>query len=186
MAKESNRMRKEPARQPLDRIDRALVAAVQQDVRRSNKELAARVGLSPSACLERMRRLRARGVIRGAWAEVDPRALGIDLEAMIAVTLRQHVRDDVESFRAHALALPEVVAVHHVAGQVDFLVQVAVRDSRHLRDLALDAFSARPEVSRIETSIIFATTWSPRLPDYLDPEPAASPPSRRRRRTLPT
>ncbi|MBL8623528.1 MAG: Lrp/AsnC family transcriptional regulator [Myxococcales bacterium] len=178
-------MRKEPARQPLDRIDRALVAAVQQDVRRSNKELAARVGLSPSACLERMRRLRARGVIRGAWAEVDPRALGIDLEAMIAVTLRQHVRDDVESFRAHALALPEVVAVHHVAGQVDFLVQVAVRDSRHLRDLALDEFSARAEVARIETSIIFATTWSPRLPDYLDPPPTAAPPPRRRRRTLP-
>ena len=77
MAKAANRMRKEPVRSPLDRIDRALVAAVQQDVRRSNKELAARVGLSPSACLERMRRLRARGVIRGAWAEVDPRALGI-------------------------------------------------------------------------------------------------------------
>lgn len=168
-------MRKTPEPRPLDRIDRALVAAVQEDVRRSNKELAARVGLSPSACLERMRRLRARGVIRGAWAELDPRALGIELEAMISVTLRQHVRADVESFRAHALGLPEVVAVHHVAGQVDFLVQVAVRNSRHLRDLALDAFSARAEVARIETAIIFATTWSPRLPDYLDGEP---PPAR--------
>ena len=57
--------------------------------------------------------------------------------------------------------------------------------ARHLRDLALDEFSARAEVARIETSIIFATTWSPRLPDYLDPEPAAAPPPRRRRRTLP-
>lgn len=174
-------MRKEPAPRPLDRIDRALVAAVQEDVRRSNKELAARVGLSPSACLERMRRLRERGVIRGAWAEIDPRALGIELEAMIAVTLKQHVRDDVESFRAHALALPEVIAIHHVAGAVDFLVQVAVRGTRELRDLALDRFSARPEVARIETSIIFATTWSPRLPDLLDPDPPAPPRPRGRR-----
>lgn len=176
MARHSNRMRIETAARALDRIDRALIAAVQEDVRRSNKELAARIGLSPSACLERMRRLRAAGVIRGAWAEIDPRALGIQLEAMIAVQLRQHARAGVEAFRAHVLALREVVAVHHVAGRADFLVQVAVRDAGHLRDLALDAFTSRPEVARIETSIIYQSTWSPRLPDFLDPPggPAAA------------
>lgn len=161
-------MRKEPAPGPLDRIDRALVAALQQDVRRSNKELASRVGLSPSSCLERVRRLRARGVIRGAWAEIEPRALGIGLMAMIAVQLRQHARRDVDAFRAHALALPEVIALHHVAGRVDFLVQVAVRDTSHLRNLALDQLSTRREVARLETSIIFETSWAPRLPDFLD------------------
>lgn len=165
VGKQQNKVRNEAAPRPLDRIDRALVAAVQEDVRRSNKELAARVGLSPSACLERMRRLRADGVIRGAWAEIDPRALGITLEAMIAVQLRRHARAGVEAFRAHVLGLPEVVAVHHVAGRADFLVHVAVRDARHLRDLALDAFTSRSEVARLETSIIYQSTWSPRLPD---------------------
>jgi DNA-binding Lrp family transcriptional regulator len=182
VAKHQNRIRKEPAPHPLDRIDRALVAALQEDVRRSNKELAARVGLSPSACLERVRRLRAAGVIRGAWAEVDPRALGIQLEAMIAVQLAQHARAGVEAFRAHVLGLPEVVAVHHVAGRVDFLVQVAVRDAGHLRDLALDAFTSRPEVGRVETSIIYQSTWSPRLPDYLDPPTRGRESARRPRR----
>lgn len=169
MAKHQNRVRKAAPPPTLDRIDRALIAALQEDVRRSNKELAARVGLSPSACLERVRRLRGAGVIRGAWAEIDPRALGIQLEAMIAVQLRRHARAGVESFRAHVLGLPEVVAVHHVAGRADFLVQVAVRDAVHLRDLALDAFTSRPEVARLETSIIYQSTWSPRLPDFLDP-----------------
>lgn len=168
-------MRNEPAPRLLDRIDRALVAAIQEDVRRTNKELAASVGLSPSACLERVRRLRAHGVVRGAWAEIDPRALGIELEAMIAVRLRQHARAEVEAFRAHLLALPEVVAVHHVAGQVDFLVQVAVRSARHLRDLILDELSSRDDVAHVESSIIFTTTWSPRLPDYLDPEAPPTP-----------
>jgi DNA-binding Lrp family transcriptional regulator len=186
-------MRNEAEARALDRIDRALIAAVQEDVRRSNKELAARVGLSPSACLERMRRLRAAGVIRGAWAEIDPRALGIQLEAMIAVQLRQHARAGVEAFRAHVLGLREVVAVHHVAGRADFLVQVAVRDAGHLRDLALDAFTSRPEVARIETSIIYQSTWSPRLPDFLDaPAPDApagrikAPAPRRAPRRAPT
>ncbi|MBE7452078.1 MAG: Lrp/AsnC family transcriptional regulator [Kofleriaceae bacterium] len=178
MASQQNRMRNEPGPRPLDRIDRALVAALQEDVRRSNKELAARVGLSPSACLERVRRLHRERVIRGAWAEIEPRALGIGLEAMIAVRLAQHARAGVESFRAHVLGLREVVAVHHVAGQVDFLVQVAVRDAGHLRDLALDAFTSRPEVARLETSIIYQSTWSPRLPDFLDPPPAAAPSTR--------
>ncbi len=164
-------MRKERAPHRLDRIDRAIVAALQDDVRRSNKELASQVGLSPSSCLERVRRLRQSGVIRGAWAELDPRALGIQLMAMIAVQLHRHARSEVDAFRAHALSLPEVVALHHVAGQVDFLIQVAVRDTSHLRNLALDELSSRPEVARLETSIIFETTWAPRLPDYLDDAP---------------
>lgn len=177
MTRKSNPLRKSPAPARLDRIDRALVAALQEDVRRSNKELAARVGLSASACLERVRRLRASGVVRGAWAEIDPRALGIELEAMVAVQLRQHARVEVDAFRAHVVALPEVVAVHHVAGRADFLVHVVARNAGHLRDLVLDAFSSRAEVGRVETSIIYQTTWSPRLPDLLD---SPSPPRRGR------
>lgn len=168
MARKPNRVRNLPPPPRLDRIDRALLAALQEDVRRSNKELAAAVGLSPSSCLERVRRLRQSGVIRGAWAEIDPRALGIELQAMIAVQLAKHSRREVDAFTRHALALPEVVALHHVAGRVDFLVQVAVRDTSQLRNLVLDAFSARREVARIETSIVFQSTWAPRLPDYLE------------------
>jgi DNA-binding Lrp family transcriptional regulator len=137
-----------------DRIDFGIVAALQKDARLSNKELAAQVGLSPSSCLERVRRLRAAGVLRGFHADVDPGALGFRLEALIAVRLKRHARLIVEAFRAHVLALPQVLALYHLGGRDDFLVHVAVRDTEHLRDLAY-SFTTRRDVVHLETSIIF-------------------------------
>lgn len=168
---------------PLDRIDCALLAALQNDGRLSNKELAAQVGLAPSSCLERVRRLRASGVLRGVHAELDPAAVGIGLQALIAVRLRQHSRDLVERFRAHVLSLHEVISLFHVAGANDFLVHVAVRDANHLRDLALDAFTRRDEVAHLETSLVFEHTRAAAMPLYLPGAPAqkAPKPARKRR-----
>ena len=139
----------------LDRTDRAILAALQQNARLTNKELAARVGLAESSCLERVRRLVASGVLRGFHADVDLRALGVGLQALVAVRLARHTRAAVESFRQSMLALREAIAVFHVAGATDFLVHVAVRDSDELRDLILRAFTSRPEVSHVETSLIY-------------------------------
>ena len=140
----------------LDRTDRAIVARLQNNARISNKELAAAVGVAPSTALERTRRLETDGVLMGYHAEVAPEALGIGLQALVGVTLRQHARPLVEAFEAHALALPEVVQVFHTTGASDYLVHVAVRDTEHLRSLALAAFTERPEVARIETSLVFS------------------------------
>jgi DNA-binding Lrp family transcriptional regulator len=137
---------------------------LQNNARLSNKELAHRVGLAPSSCLERVRRLNGAGVFRGFHAEVDPEALGHSLQAMITVRLRRHARRDVVAFRAHLLGLPEVLAIFHVGGSYDFVVHVAVRDSNHLRDLAMDSFTARPEVGQMETHFIFEYTRSLTLP----------------------
>lgn len=147
-----------------DRTDFEIVRSLQNNARLSNKELAARVGLSPSTCLERVRKLRATGVLKGFHAEVDPAALGICLQAFIAVRLKRHSRSLVEGFEAHALTLPEVVAVYHVAGATDFLVHVGVRDTDHLRSLAMDAFTTRREVAHIETSLIFGYTRAASAP----------------------
>lgn len=78
--------------QPLDRIDRAILAHLQKNARLSNKELAAKVGLAPSSCLARVQRLTKQGVIKGFHAFVDPQALGIGLQALVAVKLKQHSR----------------------------------------------------------------------------------------------
>lgn len=150
----------------LDRIDFAILDALQNNGRLSNKELAARVHLSPSSCWERVRQLREEGVVVGFHAELDPKALGIGLQAMIGVRLKRHTREAVESFRAHALDIEEVIAVYHVTGNKDFLVQVAVRDAEHLRDLALEAFTTRPEVANLETSLIFESAIKNTLPIY--------------------
>ena len=153
----------------LDRIDCGIIDLFQKDARLSNKELAAAVGLAPSSCLARVQRLRAEGVIKGAHLEVDPEALGIGLQALIAVQLREHSRARVKAFWKHVLGLPEVLAVFHVAGTHDFQVHVAVRDAHHLRDLALDAFTTRAEVAHIQTSLIFEWAKSQRLPNYRHP-----------------
>ena len=100
----------------LDATDLQILRELQEDAQLSNKELAARIGLSPSSCLERVRRLRRGDVIRGCHADVNPRALAIGLEAIIAVQLKHHSREQVEEFRDHVIALPEVTAAYHVAG----------------------------------------------------------------------
>jgi DNA-binding Lrp family transcriptional regulator len=148
----------------LDRIDFALLMVLQKNARLANNRLAELVGVAPSTCLERVRRLARLGVIKGYHCDVDPAALGVSLEAMIAVRLRRHSRDLVDSFRQYVAELAEVRSVFHVTGGDDFLVHVAVRDSDHLRDLALDSFTTRPEVDHIQTRLIFEYTPTWRLP----------------------
>lgn len=140
---------------PLDRIDHVILATLRENARITNKALAERVGVAESTCLERVRRLVRDGVIRGFHAEVSLEALGLGLQALVAVRLQRHTRKDFESFRRSMLALEDAVAVFHVAGSNDFLVHVAVRDSDALRELILDAFTARREVAHVETSLIY-------------------------------
>ena len=154
---------------PLDRIDAAIVRLLQQKARTSNKEVAAAVGVAPSTALERTRRLEADGVLTGYHADVAPGAVGVELQALVAVSLRQHARPLVEAFEAHALGLPEVVQLFHTTGASDFLVHVAARDTAHLRALAL-SLTERPEVARIETSLLFAHRRTEGLPVF-DPAP---------------
>ena len=149
-----------------DRIDDAILRALQNNARLSNKELANRVGLAPSSCLERVRRLQQRGVLQGYRAVVDPKALGVGLQAFVAVRLSQHSREVVETFRAHLLSLEEVVSVYHTGGENDFIVHVAVRDADHLRDLALDAFTTRQEVARLNTALVYEQVQPGVLPNY--------------------
>lgn len=154
----------------LDRIDHVIVGELSKDARLTNKELAARVGLAPSSCLERVRRLRVAGVLRAFRAEVDPGALGIGLQAMVAVRLRVHGADAFDAFTEHLRELPEVVAAYHVAGAIDFLIHIAVRDADHLRDVTWVGLTRRPEVAHLETSLIFEVQRSAGLPDYAAPD----------------
>lgn len=150
----------------LDAIDFQILNALQLDARLSNKELASAVGLAPSSCLERVRRLRVRGVLRGFHADVDPAALGIGLQAMMAIRLTQHTRENFEAFLTYTAALREVLAVYQVAGKDDFLVHVAIRDTDHLRDFVMDQISTRPEVAHLETALMYDHVRNPTLPQY--------------------
>lgn len=152
----------------LDPTDRAIVRRLMNDARQSNKELAAAVGIAPSTLSERLRRLTGAGVFRGFHADVDRQALGIGLEAMLAIRLRNHTAAEVERLKEHALAMPEVIGVYHVTGANDFQIHVAVRDADHLRDLAVTGFTTLPEVGHIQTSLIFEHVGRREWPDYGD------------------
>ncbi len=148
----------------LDRIEFEIVAALQKNGRLSNKELAAQVGLAPSSCHERLRQLRERQVIRGIHADIDPAALGIGLQAMFFVRLKNHSRASVESFRDRALELREVIALYNVTGSEDFLVHAVARDPDHLYQLARDTLTTFGEVDHIQTLLIFEAVRRPELP----------------------
>jgi DNA-binding Lrp family transcriptional regulator len=150
----------------MDRIDNAILMALQNDGRLSNKELSSQVGLAPSSCLERVRKLQNQGIISGFQARINPKALGIGLQAFVAVRLSTHSREVVEAFRNHIMNLPEVIAIYHVAGQEDFMVHVGVKDAEHLRNLTLDSFTTRREVSRLNTSLVYEHLHQARLPNY--------------------
>jgi DNA-binding Lrp family transcriptional regulator len=151
----------------LDRIDYKIIRLLRNNARLSNKELAEQVGLAPSTCLVRTRLLLQAGVLTGFKAEVNPSSLGVGLQAMISVRLKRHYKPDVEAFRQHALELPEVVQLYHVAGPIDFLAHVWTKDSEHLRDLAMTAFTSREEVSHIETELIFEHVSCQELPSFI-------------------
>jgi DNA-binding Lrp family transcriptional regulator len=148
----------------IDRIDAGILRLLQNDARLSNKQLAAAVGLAPSSVHDRLRRLWAEGVLTGLHAEVAPAAMGVGLEALLMIELAKHERATVDRFMDEVLRIPEVRSAHLITGRYDLVVHVVARDTRHLKDLALDHFTSRPGVTRIETSIIYETRTNHELP----------------------
>ena len=144
-----------PARTPLDEVDLAILAALAENGRMPNSEVAARVGIAESTCHKRIRALVAGGVITGFTAQVDPQALGLGLEALIAIRLHAHARGGLRRFQAYLRGLPATRHVYFLAGDRDFLLHVAVRDAAALRELVSDTLSLREEVAATNTSLIF-------------------------------
>jgi DNA-binding Lrp family transcriptional regulator len=129
-----------------------------EDARISNKDLAERVGVAQSTCLARVRALRERSVIRGYHADVDPRAVGRDLQAMIAIRLQPAARHGMAAFTAALARRPEVLEVYFVAGANDFLVHVACDSTDALRALVGEGLNRDPAVAGTETNLIFEHT----------------------------
>ncbi len=153
----------------LDRIDYALLRLLRKNARLPNKDLAEKTGIAPSTALERVRRMREARILLGYHAEIAPEAIGIGLQAMVSVRLARHSRALVDGFHRHLLGMPEVLACYHGAGADDVLAHVGGRDSEHLRQFTLAAFTEREEVAHIETRLIFEFQRNVDLP----PQPGA-------------
>jgi DNA-binding Lrp family transcriptional regulator len=144
------------AEQPdIDEIDYSLLRQLQDDARQTNRDLAAAVHISTSTSSERVRGLRAQGVIRGYHADVSLDALGRHVQALTAVTIRPPTRDNIDSFRNWLAGLPEIIGVFVVSGSNDFLLHLGVPDTDALYAFVIDRLTERAEVADVNTSVVY-------------------------------
>lgn len=139
----------------IDELDTAILRELQLDARKTNREVAAAVGVSPTTALDRTRALRRRGIIRGAILDVDLPAIGRPVQALIAVRVRPPSRPVIESFRNWAMGLPDILGVFVTTGNEDFILHVAVPDNASLYAFVIDRLTERPEVADVRTSIVY-------------------------------
>jgi DNA-binding Lrp family transcriptional regulator len=148
----------------LDPVDSAILRELQSDARRTNRDIAAAVGVSPTTALDRTRSLRDRGVIRGAVLDVDLPSIGRPVQALIAVRVRPPSRRVIEAFRSWATELPETIGIFVVSGTEDFLIHVAVADNDHLYSFVIDRLTERAEVADVRTSVVYQHIRTPAVP----------------------
>jgi Lrp/AsnC family transcriptional regulator, leucine-responsive regulatory protein len=135
----------------LDDIDRRLLRVLQRDGRISNLELAQQCHLSPSACSDRVRRLRDRGVITGFAALLDPRAIDRALLIFVEVQLDRTTGDTFSEFAQAAQRTPEILECHMVAGGFDYLIKARVSDMEAYRRFLGEVLVAMPGVRETRT-----------------------------------
>jgi Lrp/AsnC family transcriptional regulator, leucine-responsive regulatory protein len=140
----------------LDESDLRLLDALQRNARSTFAELGVLVGLRPPAVHERVKRLEARGYIRGYAARLEPRMLGLGLVAFVSAYTTADV--EYERFSAAVAALPEVVEVHSVAGEESFVLKVLTRSTAHLDDF-LSRLKVVPGIGRTKTTIVLSTPF---------------------------
>jgi Lrp/AsnC family leucine-responsive transcriptional regulator len=155
----------------LDAIDRRIIATLQADGRLSNVELAARVGLSPSPCLRRVRALERRGFIDAYRAVLRRARVGLGLTVFVGVKIEGHANDRAEAFQDAIVAMPEVVACHLVAGDVDYLLEIVVPDLEHYQRTLVNKLLALSIIREVRSAIAIQTlkAGAPLPLDHLAP-----------------
>jgi DNA-binding Lrp family transcriptional regulator len=137
---------------PLDDTDRALLRLLRADGRMSNAALAAEIGLSPSACLRRLRLLEHRGVIRGYTAIIAEAPVRDGVTVIVQITLERQTDDSMQRFETAVRRCPEVRECYLMTGLSDYLLRVEARDAGDYERIHKDALSRLPGVARIQSS----------------------------------
>jgi Lrp/AsnC family transcriptional regulator len=128
----------------MDRTDRRILALLQDDADRPVAEIAAAVGLSPTPCWRRIQKLKAAGTIRRTVALVDPQAIGRGLDVFVGVEARDHTPEWLDTFTTTVSGLGEVMEIYRMAGDLDYLLRVSVRDMAQFDDFYRRLIAAVP------------------------------------------
>lgn len=138
----------------LDRIDKRILAELQKDGRLANVELANRVGLTPSPCLERVKRLESEGYILGYSATLNPERLGAGLVVFVEIQLQRTSPDVFEEFKEAVKDLDAIQECHLVSGDFDYLLKARVADMREYRRLLGETLLKLPSVSSSKSYVV--------------------------------
>lgn len=152
----------------LDDIDLQILTLLFKNADITNKDLAAAIGIAPSTCLERVKRLKTSGVIKGSFIDVNYNTIGGNIQAMAAIQLQPYSEQIVNSLRDELLPLPEIVSMFHMGGAFDFYIHMSVKDTEHLRRFVFEAITSRDEVTNVETALVFEHSRSPEIPNFSD------------------
>ena len=143
-----------------DRIDRQILAHLQEDGRMTNVELADRVGLTAPPCLRRVRALEEASVIRGYHADLDPASLGFPITVFAMVSLRSQAEHDLAAFEKHVAAIPEVRECHMLNGEIDFILKIVAGDLKGFQEILTTQLTPAPNVASVKTSLTIRTAKS--------------------------
>lgn len=141
----------------MDRIDRAIIDQLRHDARLTNTELADRVGLTPSPCLRRVRRLEDDGVIVSYHARIAPEALDRGFEVYVELELTNQAKDTVEQFEAALVDIDEVIEARRMFGAPDYQALVAVADLPTYEHLMTQRLMALPGLARLQSRFAMKT-----------------------------
>ncbi len=141
----------------LDGYDRRILAALLENARATNVEIAEKVGLSEAPCLRRIRRLEADGVIQGYTARLNPEAIGIGFVAYVTLVLDYLTASTAEEFVQRMAEIPEIVSCYIVSGGFDAILHVAAADSTAYSDIVFDRLRRIPGVKDVRSSFVMRT-----------------------------
>lgn len=141
-------------RKKLDRIDCNILNELQKNGRVSNINLSKQVGLSPTPCLERVRRLEKEGYIHGYTALVEPKQVGVNLLVFIEVTLSRGISSIFDEFSRSVANLPEIQECHLVSGDFDYLLKVRASDMNSYRELINELLLKLPHITDTRTYVV--------------------------------
>jgi Lrp/AsnC family transcriptional regulator, leucine-responsive regulatory protein len=137
----------------LDTVDCRIIAELQSDGRLSNVDLADRVGLSPSPCLRRIKRLETSGYIEGYRATLKRELVGLGFSVFLSVKLNEHANERVAQFEKTMVDLPEVIACHLVSGEADYLLEIVVPDLPAYQQFLVGKLLNLPVVREVRSNI---------------------------------
>ena len=141
----------------LDRTDIKILKILQTNGRITNTELAKQIGISPPPALERVKKLENNGIIKKYVALVDALNIGIETFTFVEVTLSRHGKDTVTEFLESIMQLEEIMECHHVTGDADFLLKIAVKNIPAYEKLVLNKLTELPFIQNLKTMVVLST-----------------------------